>query len=340
MTIRASRSAHRLASVALSANDHRGTPEPRASSAPTQRGVLGGQHRGQTALDSGPAHRSPPTVGAGEWPAIAAGVTEREVDVGVPVDVGRPGCRPRWRARAGSRPPTSPSRSSARRRRSASAASAAAPRAGVGTGELARALPLSRAVSSGAVDLGHAGIGAQSAPRIVASTLVTRRAGCVRCWRRAPRRPADAAAAARAAGADPLRQARPAAVHQPPRHRPGGRAGAAAGRRAGGASSGFNPHPRISYAGAAPTGAASEAEYLEIALAAPVRAGPAARARSMRRCPPGLDVVDAVTAGPGSLADRLQASHWVVELPGVPVAAAARAVGALPRRRARSRSAG
>ena len=32
-------------------------------------------------------------------------------------------------------------------------------------------------------------------------------------------------------------------------------------------SSGFNPHPRISYAGASPTGAASEAEYLEIGLA-------------------------------------------------------------------------
>ena len=32
-------------------------------------------------------------------------------------------------------------------------------------------------------------------------------------------------------------------------------------------SSGFNPHPRISYAGAAPTGAASEAEFLEIGLA-------------------------------------------------------------------------
>ena len=31
-------------------------------------------------------------------------------------------------------------------------------------------------------------------------------------------------------------------------------------------SSGFNPHPRISYANASPTGAASEAEYLEIAL--------------------------------------------------------------------------
>ena len=32
-------------------------------------------------------------------------------------------------------------------------------------------------------------------------------------------------------------------------------------------SSGFNPHPRISYAGASPTGSASEAEYLEIGLA-------------------------------------------------------------------------
>ena len=31
-------------------------------------------------------------------------------------------------------------------------------------------------------------------------------------------------------------------------------------------SSGFHPHPRISYANAAPTGAASEAEYAEIGL--------------------------------------------------------------------------
>src|SRR5271169_6220069 len=31
-------------------------------------------------------------------------------------------------------------------------------------------------------------------------------------------------------------------------------------------SAGFTPHPKISYAGAAPTGAASEAEYLEIGL--------------------------------------------------------------------------
>ena len=32
-------------------------------------------------------------------------------------------------------------------------------------------------------------------------------------------------------------------------------------------SAGFTPHPKISYVGAAPTGAASEAEYLEIGLA-------------------------------------------------------------------------
>jgi radical SAM-linked protein len=90
-------------------------------------------------------------------------------------------------------------------------------------------------------------------------------------------------------------------------------------------SSGFNPHPRISYAGAAPTGAASEAEYLEIALAAPVEPDRFRHALDAA-LPAGLDVVDAVTAGPGSLADRLQASHWVVELPGVPLEAAVRAV--------------
>ena len=37
-------------------------------------------------------------------------------------------------------------------------------------------------------------------------------------------------------------------------------------------SAGFSPHPKISYANAAPTGTASEAEYLEIGMPA-VRAG-------------------------------------------------------------------
>lgn len=49
-----------------------------------------------------------------------------------------------------------------------------------------------------------------------------------------------------------------------------GRAFERALRRAGvpmAYSSGFSPHPRNSYANASPTGAASEAEYLEIGLA-------------------------------------------------------------------------
>ena len=53
-------------------------------------------------------------------------------------------------------------------------------------------------------------------------------------------------------------------------HRDFGRAFERALRRAGvpmAYSSGFSPHPRISYANASPTGAASEAEYLEIGLA-------------------------------------------------------------------------
>jgi radical SAM-linked protein len=81
-------------------------------------------------------------------------------------------------------------------------------------------------------------------------------------------------------------------------------------------SSGFNPHPRISYAGAAPTGAASEAEYLEIGLRErvdPARVG----ALIDSSLPAGLDVLDAVEAGPGSLADRMSASVWLLALPDV-----------------------
>ncbi len=74
-------------------------------------------------------------------------------------------------------------------------------------------------------------------------------------------------------------------------------------------SSGFHPHPRISYANAAPTGVASEAEYVELALAE--RVDPADLVRAVDAAlPAGLDIVDAVEAGPGSLAERLQASHW------------------------------
>jgi radical SAM-linked protein len=78
-------------------------------------------------------------------------------------------------------------------------------------------------------------------------------------------------------------------------------------------SSGFNPHPRISYAGAAPTGAASEAEYLEIALAEVV--DPAVvRTQLEEALPDGLDVLEVVESPGGALADLLQGSHWLIDL--------------------------
>ena len=85
-------------------------------------------------------------------------------------------------------------------------------------------------------------------------------------------------------------------------------------------SSGFNPHPRISYAGAAPTGSASEAEYLELALAEVV--DPAAiQAALDEALPDGLDVVEVVESPGGGLTDLLEASHWQITLPA-PVAEA------------------
>jgi radical SAM-linked protein len=90
-------------------------------------------------------------------------------------------------------------------------------------------------------------------------------------------------------------------------------------------SSGFNPHPRISYAGASPTGAASEAEYLEIGLREVVAA---AQVRELldAALPPGLDVLDVVPAGPGSLAERMEASVWRLVLPSVSPQAAGAAL--------------
>jgi len=91
-------------------------------------------------------------------------------------------------------------------------------------------------------------------------------------------------------------------------------------------SSGFNPHPRISYAGASPTGSASEAEYLELALAEVV--DPASvHAALDEALPDGLDVVEVVVAPGTGMADLLQASRWRIALP-VPVAEAEAAVAA------------
>lgn len=80
-------------------------------------------------------------------------------------------------------------------------------------------------------------------------------------------------------------------------------------------SSGFNPRPRISYAGASPTGAASESEYLEIALAERVDPHTVQVALD-GSLPEGLDVIEVVESAGGSLADQLEASRWEIELPG------------------------
>jgi radical SAM-linked protein len=87
-------------------------------------------------------------------------------------------------------------------------------------------------------------------------------------------------------------------------------------------SSGFNPHPRISYAGAAPTGSASEAEYLEIALAAIVDPE-AIKVLLEEALPDGLDVLDVVESQGGSLADLLEASRWRLDTSADPEALAA-----------------
>ncbi len=81
-------------------------------------------------------------------------------------------------------------------------------------------------------------------------------------------------------------------------------------------SAGFTPHPKVSYAGAAPTGVASEAEYLEIALTEP-RDPETLRALLDESLPPGLDVTDAVEAHTSGLPERLEASEWQLRLDGV-----------------------
>jgi radical SAM-linked protein len=105
-------------------------------------------------------------------------------------------------------------------------------------------------------------------------------------------------------------------------HRDFARAFERAIRRAGvpiAFSQGFTPHPKISYASAAPTGVASEAEYVEIGLQA-VADPEQVRASLDAALSPGLDVLEVVAAAPGaSLADRIDASRWRLELPGVPL---------------------
>lgn len=92
-------------------------------------------------------------------------------------------------------------------------------------------------------------------------------------------------------------------------------------------SAGFTPHPKVSYANAAPTGTGSEAEYVEIQLVEQ-RDPDQVRALLNTSLPDGLDVTDAVEATTTGLADRLQASVWEIRLDGVDHAVAERAVAA------------
>ena len=81
-------------------------------------------------------------------------------------------------------------------------------------------------------------------------------------------------------------------------------------------SAGFTPHPKISYAGGAQTGVASEAEYLSLALTSQ-REAVDVRDRLNAALPDGIDVI-AVTENAGGVpASRLTASEWRVTLPGL-----------------------
>ena len=90
-------------------------------------------------------------------------------------------------------------------------------------------------------------------------------------------------------------------------------------------SAGFSPHPRISYSGGAPTGAASEAEYLEIAVTSQCEPADVCR-RLDAALPDGIDVIEVVEAAGKAGEAQLEASEWEVVLPGVQASGAASAV--------------
>ena len=101
-------------------------------------------------------------------------------------------------------------------------------------------------------------------------------------------------------------------------------------------SAGFTPHPKISYAGGAPTGVASEAEYLSLALT--IRQAETQVCQRLNAAlPDGIDVIDVTelegasggaSPGAGTTFGHLEASEWEVVLPGVEPAVAGLAVAA------------
>jgi len=78
-------------------------------------------------------------------------------------------------------------------------------------------------------------------------------------------------------------------------------------------SAGFSPHPKISYSNSAPTGVASEAEYVEIGvtqLCDPHKL----RVELDAAMPPGLDIIEVIEVTSSDFAARLQASRWEMEI--------------------------
>lgn len=76
-----------------------------------------------------------------------------------------------------------------------------------------------------------------------------------------------------------------------------------------GFSAGFTPHPKISWVGAAPTGVASEAEYVEIGLTQQYDPEQV-RIALNDSLPADLDISECVPATGKSLAERVTASEW------------------------------
>lgn len=83
-------------------------------------------------------------------------------------------------------------------------------------------------------------------------------------------------------------------------------------------STGFTPHPKISYAGGAPTGVASEAEYLSLTLTSRTEAD-AVQDRLNAALPDGIDVIAVAEDTGGLPASRLTASEWQIAFPGLPL---------------------
>lgn len=93
-------------------------------------------------------------------------------------------------------------------------------------------------------------------------------------------------------------------------------------------SAGFSPHPKISYANAAPTGCASVAEYIEIGLTSPV--DPIFIKDSINEAlGEGLSIGEAVIAKSPNFIERLEASLWEVVLCEIPEGEVERATKAL-----------